>query len=629
LERFNPGKLMKNLLLLALVAFASTACNDPDLDYLDLFTQPRVQVFFNEPGSRAEGLRNLNHEDILVERINAAKKSVSAALYGFSSIPVRDALVQAHLRGVHVRVAADAKSFLRHDSGYVELQRHHVPMQVGNQWHIQHNKFFVIDEEILFVGTGNISPTDLHRNNNNWVIINHTWIARDYLDEFEQMFSGRFTAAKVRNANGNLYTVGDTKVEVYFSPQEDAMGRILEELEAAENDIHFTIFAFTKDQIGSRFVTKHREFQEWNAENGQSDRPVMTIDGSPMQQKKVVGIYDRSQIHGNFLYHEVYRLSAQGVPSRMDANENARLPGDYQAGGGRLHSKTMIIDMFGDNPRVITGSFNWSAAATLSNDETMLIFHGRRVAEEYYREFENMWGGGKHTPQAVCNTMAGYPQTGRPLCSHDIKPGDLIISEIHWDGWNGLVDPNDHTGTRDPLDNDEFFEIYNATNEPINLSLFTLTNAYDVKMGFTPGTVIQPGQYFLVLDHNLVNYSDNSPQAGQHAFADPDFVVNIPNDPRMPRLNLPNSSLYLELRDATGRVIDRAGDGGPPFGGGRRHDGGTITNYSMERIIRNKDGGDGTQRSSWKTSSASEGGTKVNPAFRSRIIATPGEPNSP
>lgn len=620
--------ISRMILALGTLGVLVSGCNDPGTDYLDLFTEPRVQIFFNEPGSRADGQRNLNHEDILVERINAAKTSVSAALYGFSSQPVRDALVQAHLRGVNVRVAGDAKHFLGHDSGFEELQKHHVPMQVGNQWHIQHNKFFVIDTKIVFVGTGNISPTDLHRNKNNWVIINHDYIAQDYQDEFDQMFEGRFTASKLRNGNPNFYTVGDTKVEVYFSPQEDAMGRILEELEAAENDIHFTIFAFTKDQVGSRFVDKHREFQAWNEENGQSDLPAFTVDDSPMQQKKVVGVYDRSQIHGNFLYHEVYRLNSRGIPSRMDANENSRLPGDYQAGGGRLHSKTMIIDMFGDNPRVITGSFNWSAAATLSNDETMLIFHGRRVAEEYYREFQNMWAGAKQTGQAVCNMMDGYMETGSPLCSTDIRPGDLIISEVMWDGWNSLIDPSDRTGTRDPLDNDEFFEIYNATDEPINLSLFTLNSAYDAKMGFTPGTVIMPGEYFLVLDHNLVTYSDNSPQNGQHAYNSPDFVVNIPNDPRMPRLNLPNSSMYLELRDANGRVIDRVGDGGPPFGGGRRGDGSGIVNYSMERIIRNGDGGDGTQRSSWKTSTAPQGGERVNEAFRDIIIATPGEANS-
>lgn len=316
-----------------------------------------------------------------------------------------------------------------------------------------------------------------------------------------------------------------------------------------------------------------------------------------------------------------------GVPMRMDANENSRLPGDYQAGGGRLHSKTMMIDVDGANPRVITGSFNWSSAATIANDETMLIFHGDRITQEYYREFGKIWGGGKRLDQAVCNYMEDYPLEGEPLCSKDVEPGDVVITEVYWDGYNGQRDPTDHTGGRDFIDNDEFFEIYNTTDKPIDLSLWTLTNGYDFKMGFTPGTVILPGQYFLVVDHNLEPYSDDDTQGGLHAFKNAHFVVNQPNDPRMPRLNLPNSSMYLELVDASGERIDRVGDRGAPYAGGRVI-GQPTKGYSMERILRNGSFGDGQQASSWQRCQLSEGGANVNDAYKSIVIATPGEANS-
>ena len=45
------------------------------------------------------------------------------------------------------------------------------------------------------------------------------------------------------------------------------------------------------------------------------------------------------------------------------------------AGGGRQHSKTMVIDGYTDNPTVLTGSFNWSASATVANDETLSAAH--------------------------------------------------------------------------------------------------------------------------------------------------------------------------------------------------------------------------------------------------------------
>jgi len=621
--------------VLMLACLPLWGCTDSGPDY-DL---PSVAVLFNAPGHRAGSEKDVLAEEFLIDRISKAEKSVHASIYGFSNRGVINAVVDAYLRGVDVRIAGDARHFLYQERGYEAINRHHIPLQVGNQWHIMHNKFFIIDDQFVFVGTGNITTTGFGRNSNNWVYMDSPLIAADFKAEFDQMMDGKFSTAKERIDNGNLYQVGDTEVEVCFSPQEDCMGRILEELDEARTDIHFTIFAFTKDQVGSRFIRKHREFQQYNRENGFDDLPIINLDDPEQSQpRKVVGVFDRSQIHGNFLYHEAYRMVALGVPSRMDANENSRIPGDYQAGGGRLHQKTMIVDSMSDpvdfdedpgGPRVLTGSFNWSSAATIANDEVMLILRGERITQEYYREFENMWGGGKETSRAVCNYMKDYAETGLPLCSPEVEPGDVLISEVHWDGWNGERDPSDRTGSRDDIVDDEFIELYNATNVPINLSLWTITNGYDFKVGFTPGTVIQPGQYFLVLDHNLVPYTETDPQRGATAFQNGDYVMNIPNDPRMPRMNLQNSNLRLELTDAQGEVIDVAGDYGPPFAGGRR-DIGTDDekNYSMERIIVDGSGGDGADRANWQQTQLDQGGVNVNESFRSFIIATPGEPNS-
>ncbi|MFU8804816.1 MAG: lamin tail domain-containing protein, partial [Bradymonadaceae bacterium] len=276
--------------------------------------------------------------------------------------------------------------------------------------------------------------------------------------------------------------------------------------------------------------------------------------------------------------------------------------------------------------RVITGSFNWSSAATISNDEVLLVLHGKRIAERYLEEFRNIWSHGKEVGEAMCNYMIDNEDL---RCGSRVRPGDVVISEIHWDGWNGQRDPSDHTSNfRRDVTNDQFIELYNNTEEPINLSMWTLSNGHDVIMGFTPGTVILPGQYFLVLDHNTVPLSERDPQRGQHAFENPDFVLNMANDPRFRRLNFKSAYMNIMLRDSRARVIDRAGDGSPPFFGGRHGE----INYSMERRI--PESGpvpDGTLRQSWKISSGidGKGGENVAEDFRDFIIATPGAPNSP
>ncbi len=617
-----------SLLVLAMVLggfWAGCALDDPgDLETLN--TQ-RVEVFFNSPGFRYGTEVNRKPSEFISERIDAANVTVDAAVYGFNKQNIVDALVRAHYRGVRVRLVADAGEYARGAHGYATMEEHKVPIQTGNQFHIMHDKFFILDDRFVFVGTGNISRSEFVFNNNNWLWFDSMPLATAFTEEFNQMFeSARFSAAKLPLESPNTFQIGDTEVEVWFSPQDDAMGKILEELKKVHTSIHFTIFAFTKDQVATEFINRHREFEEYNRENGYDELPLRE------RPKAVIGQLDRSQLHGNGQYHQGYRLAANGVPMRLDGNENSRIPGDYQAGGGRLHAKTMVLDAGTPDARVITGSFNWSSAATISNDEVLLVLRGERITEDYMREFDTIWQQSKDLSTSMCNLMINSDEL---TCDDEVEPGDVVISEVHFDGWNGERDPSHHTcsgvAAQDGFDcrrrvtNDQFVELYNTTDRPINMSMWTLSNGHDIIMGFTPGTVIKPGEYFLLLDHNTVPLSERDPQRGDHAFLNPNFVLNTANDPRFRRLNLKSGNMQLSIQNTRQVVIDRAGDGSPAFAGGREGD----MNYSMERVIPPSGAvPDGTEASSWQRATGAEGGENVNEDFRDFIIATPGEPNS-
>ena len=628
--------------------------------------EPKVEAFFNSTGTRAGNRYDLKPGEFLVERIDAADESLDVAVYGFEKESIIDAIIRAHDRGVDVRFVgstshADAE-------GYQAVMERQIPSQIGNEFHIMHEKFFVIDGRFVFAGTGNITPTGFTRNNNNWVWIESQPVARDFTAEFERMFSGRFSTAKDSTQaehtggsapenpeanNKNTYQVGDTKVEVYFAPREPAMSRLLEEVDRAHTSIHFQIFAFTKDELGSRFIKKHRDFMEYNA--GQFGGSNDWRDQSPRTwPKKVVGLLDRSQVHGNGQWHEAYRMEAMGLPMKIDANENSIQPGDYQAGGGRLHTKTMVIDAGTEDARVITGSFNWSSAASVANDEFMIVLHGREIANRYMSMYDELWQNSRQLQGGLCNYLQAEHDKNTDLkCPSDVEQGDVVFSEVQWDGWNGEDNPREHVGSeqeRADITNDQFIELYNTTNSPIDLSMWTITNGRDFIMGFPPGTIIRPKQHYLILDHNTVTYSERRPQRGSHAFQNADFVLNTINDQRYPRLNLKSATFRLELRKLgsppSEPAIDVAGDRGPPFWGGREIvcdencDGGgedeqpvysVESNRSMERKIPNGDGSgimDGATKEAWKPCTLEEGGDNVTQRFRDYIIATPGAPNS-
>jgi hypothetical protein len=382
------------------------------------------------------------------------------------------------------------------------------------------------------------------------------------------------------------------------------MGRMLELVDGAQESVRFTIFAFTKDQSAARYDPQARGVRR--ASTRRRAWPTWPGDRLP-RRTAVAGVIDQSQLHSNGQYHEVYRLLGAGIPLHLDGNDNAEQPGDYQAGGGRLHSKTMLIDLKGDEPVVVTGSFNWSASATQSNDEYLLVLKSPRIASLYDQYFDHLWDTGRRL---------GSARVG----DGSVNVGDVVINEVMWYGA--------HSG--DEVGFDEFIELRNLTGEAIPLDMWQLTNADDVVVGLPPGSVIPPFGTFLIVDHVLETYVDGAPQDENSAYLRGDLVVSTFNDNRQSRLYLKDGALELILRDPDGVEIDRAGDGGPAFAGGPSSDG--LTVRSMERRL---DPGDGRDPASWHASRATEGGSWVNPAimvpgtdttYRDVILATPGEP---
>jgi len=556
-------------------------------------------VFFNDPGTRAQNLWDPDAIDVMIEMIDGAEATIHFAVMGFSEERVVDAFIRAYDRGIDVKMVGDAGHL--YNSGYNRFMDRHIPMHVGNLNHIMHDKFMVVDDRFVFCGTSNWTPTDLIRNSNNFVVIDSAEVAADFETEFEQMYNGLFGNNKLELDNGRRYQVGDTEVEVWFSPNEDAMGRIREVLGEAQDSVRFTIFAFTKNEVGSDFIRLQQGFLEKDLAEGVAYSEDEWAGLAPSERRTVSGVVDQSQLHSNGQYHEVYRLLAAGVPMQLDGNDNSRQPGDYQAGGGRLHSKTMVIDAYGDNPTVITGSFNWSASATSSNDEFLLVMRGPRVAELYDQYFERLYLGGRSMGTDGVAQGTAYP-------------GDVIINEVMWYG----VHSEDEDGF------DEFIELKNTSDHDIDVSMWQISNETDVVVGLPPGSVIPAGGTFLILDHVNEPYVDGRPQDEWSAYTYGDLVVNSFNDNRQHRLYLKDGSLELILRDAGGVVMDRAGDGGAAFAGGP--DAATGVVRSMERKAGSVDGSD---RESWYSCTLDEGTGVTNPDFAGEVIGTPGAENSP
>ncbi len=129
--------------------------------------------------------------------------------------------------------------------------------------------------------------------------------------------------------------------KVYFSPNGGCTEAIVSELKRAKAEVLVQAYFFTSKDIASALVSAKK-------------RGV-----------KVQVILDKSNLTGN--YSSADFIAHAGIPTLIDSEHAI------------AHNKVMIID----GQTVITGSFNFTKAAEISNAENVLVVSDQKLANDY------------------------------------------------------------------------------------------------------------------------------------------------------------------------------------------------------------------------------------------------------
>ncbi|MBT3391907.1 MAG: phospholipase [Chloroflexi bacterium] len=308
-----------------------------------------ITVYFSDPDSPSASTYRGGADDELVAAIDAARFSVDAALYDLNLWSIRDALIDAHERGVSVRLVTES-DYLDEDE-IQDVVDAGIPTIDDQRESLMHNKFIVIDNYETWTGSMNMTVNGAYKNNNNLLRIASPRLAENYLAEFEEMFSsqlfGDYIAARTPHPS---LEVNGTRIETYFSPDDHTADRIIELIQNARESIYFMAFSFTSDPIADAMI-------------GRANTGV-----------DVAGVMETRQYHSN-TGGEFDTLTEAGIDVHLDGNPN------------NLHHKVIIID----SEIVITGSYNFSRSAEERNDENTLIIHNPEVAAQYLAEFERVY----------------------------------------------------------------------------------------------------------------------------------------------------------------------------------------------------------------------------------------------
>ena len=347
----------------------------------------------------------------LIRRVDAASNSIDAAIYGFNLPRVADALVAARSRGVQVRVVGDDEAVTGYYSPtYQILSDAGIPVVMDTSTsRLEHNKFAVFDDEIVWTGSTNWTDTGLTYNLNNTMVVTSTHLALAYTTEFEEMFNGNFQNDKADNTT-HVFSYTHSTVESYFSPTDGLESQVKEVLKDAQESIHFALFYFTDDQLGDELVTK-----------------------AVTEGLEVTGVMDA--VGAKNQYSEDDKLCAAGIPVKVEIF------------GGKVHHKFAVIDVNGPNPAVITGSYNWTAAGEEQNDENTLIIYDAAVAAAYYQEYLRMYNA--LPDETICSNHSA--EAGLAACQDESDNDyDGLIDGADWGCRESTV-----AACRDGVDNDE------------------------------------------------------------------------------------------------------------------------------------------------------------------------------
>jgi phosphatidylserine/phosphatidylglycerophosphate/cardiolipin synthase-like enzyme len=307
-------------------------------------------LYFTEPEApSSDSLRGGPDRD-LAEAIRAARASVEVAAHQLNLWSLRDALIDAHRRGLSVRMVVES-DYLDEPEVQALIQAG-IPVLGDRREGLMHNKFVIIDRQEVWTGSMNLTINGSYRNNNNLVRIRSLELAEDYLTEFEEMFlDDLFGPGSPANTPHPSISLDGATLEIYFSPDDGTARRLVELIQGARESVYFLAYSFTADDLAQALIERHQA------------------------GVNVAGVFEESQYKSN-TGTEFDNLKRAGIDARLDGNRD------------NMHHKVFIIDQ----AIVVTGSYNFSRSAEERNDENTLVIHDPEVAQAFLSEFRKIFG---------------------------------------------------------------------------------------------------------------------------------------------------------------------------------------------------------------------------------------------
>ncbi len=122
-------------------------------------------------------------------------------MFTISDDRITDAIVQAHRKGVRIRIITDNKKIHDHGSDIKELAAKGLQVRVDKTRSHMHHKFALFDGSRVLTGSYNWTRSAALFNHENVLVTDQPGIVQDYSREFEKLWKEMATYTFRREGN--------------------------------------------------------------------------------------------------------------------------------------------------------------------------------------------------------------------------------------------------------------------------------------------------------------------------------------------------------------------------------------------------------------------------------------------
>lgn len=348
--------------------------------------QRKLREIIEDPGDRTRGFLGGELRAAMLRLLGDARKrkvDVYAALYELDDPELTDALVALGKKAHVVLANGSTKKKTKDPNKAAREALREAGAEVHDRMtaprHLAHNKFLVVTDDAgvpqqVWTGSTNWSKTGLCTQGNNGILFTHPKLAAVFHTQWEQLRDAEssFDRAALAEINSKSEEIKDDgrSYKVWFTPVNDEadLDEARELIEGAKRGILFAMFNPGPRGTLLNAITKRRGDPTLIVQGIVNQDPANPNDEEDEEQVQIFRNKQKT-LKGSFQI---------ALPAAIDKRVSFWIPELKKLNGtwAMVHSKVIVIDPFGPEPALITGSHNLGPKASRANDDNMVIIRG-------------------------------------------------------------------------------------------------------------------------------------------------------------------------------------------------------------------------------------------------------------